>query len=165
MDWALGSNLYDQLTREYILPNLRNYGTSALPSASIPGRLAYDSTLSVPTSDDGSGWRPVMTRFLTRTASHIEATQATAPTVSACTGGTVATGSTDVAGEITGITGTVCTLNFDNRYANTPFAVVGTSSATGGNNQIRFNAYTTGLDLYNLAGSAQDVGYLVIGRY
>lgn len=164
-DIVQSGSFEDSFTRTYILPNLKNIPTASLESTQLKGRLAFDSTLNVPTSDDGSGWRPMMTRYLSRTASHIEVTNASAPTLTSCTGGTVATGSTDTAGSVTGITGTSCIVNFNNFYNNSPFGVVTTGYRAAG---IAAQFFTTGIEVYNLSaanGATERFNYLVIGRY
>lgn len=158
----------DQFARQYIEPRIQNYITSALPTAATRGRMAYDSTLNTLTVDDSARWQPVMTRYYSRSASHIEVTQTTAPTVATCTGGTVDTGSTDVAGRVSGITGSTCYLTFNNLFTNTPFVVLSRSNTQGGTGVLRHIAFATGIDVYSglLGASGGDAfSYVVLGRY
>ena len=165
-DIVMSGSFEDSFTRTAILPNIANYTTANLPSSTqIAGRMAYDSTLQTLTVDDGTGWRPLVTRFFSRFASHVEVTQAVAPTVSACTGGSVGTGSSDTAGRVSSITGTICTILFNQNYVSSPFAVVTRSSTQGGNNAIRHLVYTTGIDVFGLSGGNEAISYVVIGRY
>lgn len=150
----------DWFTKTYIEPNIANTTTAGRDTAEIKGKLNYDSTLDGLIVDNGSQWNRVL-----QGNSKLEMDQTTAPTVSSCTNGSVATGSSDTAGRVTGITGTTCTVLFNTRYANTPFAVVGRSSVNGGNNNLRFEVFTTGLDVYGLTGTPQSFDYLVIGYY
>ena len=165
---VFGQSFVEQFTRSYILPMMQNYATSALPTVGIKGRTAYDSTLNTLTVDDSARWQPVMTRYYARAASHVEVTQATAPTVASCTGGTVDTGSTDSAGRVSGITGSTCYLTFNNYFANTPFVVVSRSNSQGGAGVFRYIAFVSGIDIYAglLGASGGDaLSYVTIGRY
>ena len=167
-DIVLSGSFEDSFTRTSILPNLRNIATADLSATQLAGRIAFDSTLRTITSDDGSGWRPVMTRYLSRTASHIEVTNAAVPTIGSCTGGAVDTGSTDSAGRVSGITGSTCYLTFNNYYLNTPFAVLSRSNTQGGTGELRYVVFTTGIDVYAglLGASGGDAfSYIAIGRY
>ena len=158
----------DQFSRHYILPLIQNYATSALPTVGTRGRVAYDSTLNTLTIDDSARWQPVMTRYFTRAASHLEVTQTTAPTVASCTGGSVDTGSTDTAGRVSGITGSTCYLTFNNQFGNVPFAVLGRSNTSGGTGVLRHIAFATGIDVYQGllgAGGGDAFSYVVVGRY
>ena len=165
---VFGQSFVEQFTRSYILPMMQNYATSALPTVGIKGRTAYDSTLNTLTVDDSARWQPVMTRYYARAASHVEVTQATAPTVASCTGGTVDTGSTDSAGRVSGITGSTCYLTFNNYFANTPFVVLSRSNTSGSTGVLRHVSFTTGIDVYQglLGASGGDAfSYVTIGRY
>lgn len=158
----------DQFSRNYILPLIQNYATSALPTVGTRGRMAYDSTLNTLTIDDTSRWQPVMTRYYSRAASHLEITQTTAPTVATCTGGAVDTGSTDTAGRVSGITGSTCYLTFNNTFGNVPFVVLSRSNTQGGTGVLRHIAFATGIDVYSGllgAGGGDAFSYVSIGRY
>lgn len=159
---AQAGSMEDWFTKTYVTPNIKNFTTDARDTAAIKGKLAFDSTLNALIVDDGSVWLRVL-----QGNTKLELTQTTAPTVSSCTGGSVRTGSTDMNGEVTGITGTSCTLLFNTYYANVPFGVAGRSSLVGSNNALRYKFFKTGLEIYNMGGSAsgEAFSYLVLGYY
>ncbi len=165
---VFGQSLVEQLTRSYVTILFQNYATSALPTVGVKGRTAYDSTLNTLSVEDSARWQPVMTRYYARAASHVEITQATAPTVASCTGGSVDTGSTDSAGRVSGITGSTCYLTFNNYFTNPPFVVLSRSNTQGGTGVLRHIAFVSGIDIYaGLIGSAAGdaFSYVTIGRY
>lgn len=56
---VIGGSFEDLFTRTQILPNISDYPTASLPSAAIPGRLAYNSTTAQLNVDNGSAWESV----------------------------------------------------------------------------------------------------------
>lgn len=53
---VVAGSFEDLITRTYIVPNLLNYPTASLPTAGIPGRMAWDATKTQPTFEDGTSW-------------------------------------------------------------------------------------------------------------
>ena len=157
---AMSGTFEDTITRTYITPNLTNTTLGARPTNAIKGKIMFDSTLNSLITDDGSTWIRMLS-----SASKAEFTQATAPTVTGCTGGSVDTGSTDTVGRVSGINGTVCSLVFNVAYSRAPFAIVAMSSSAGGSNAPRHVALASGLDITNLAGTSGSVTYHVFGVY
>ncbi|UOF78540.1 hypothetical protein [Caudoviricetes sp.] len=54
---VLAGNFEDLFPKTYILPNIQNYATASLPTAGVPGRVAFDSTVGTLVADNGSAWR------------------------------------------------------------------------------------------------------------
>jgi len=63
------------------------------------------------------------------TNSHLSNVSTTAPTANACTGFSLQTGATDLAGTLTMTSGTSCSINFGTAFANPPNCVISPGSA------------------------------------
>lgn len=62
---------------------------------------------------------------------HVNSLQISSPpVVSTCTGGTLVAGSSDLAGGVSGVTGTACTVTFGRPYTNAPTCVFSGSNGT-----------------------------------
>ena len=106
-----------------------NIGTGAATNTVNIGNLTGSTTVNINSTGTGS----------IDFAGHI-LTSGTAPTLGTCAGGAVAAGSTDFAGQVTGLTGTTCAVNFSKTWTNAPFCVVSNNSDTASRIEVSTTA-------------------------
>lgn len=139
---VVAGSFEDLLTRTYIQPNLLNLPTASLPTASVPGRLAYDSTLNQITLDNGSAWgSPLGANLVTGAGTNTVGTelrlkQSTAPTITTGGGTSPSVSGSDSIGVITLGTGspaTPFTMTFNGTWASAPSCIVIRNTGTAAN--------------------------------
>lgn len=162
---VIGGSFEDLIQSTYIYINLKNYVTSALPTAASRGRIAYDSTVDQAVVDDTSAWG----RLLSSTK-HLETTQTTAPTLEGCAGtATMNTGSTDANWSFTTSATTRCAVKFAIAYTNRPFCTVTQNSVDATLPRVATlttaRATIASFSNVNNGGETAEITGICLGRY